>query len=43
VTLFAMAEAQAEPRRILVAASHSRGGGGEEPLRHSSEDADAFG
>ena len=33
-------EAKAEPIRILVAASHSRGGDGEELLRHSTEDAD---
>jgi hypothetical protein len=32
--------ADAEPLRILIAASHARGGDGEEPLRHSTEDAD---
>ena len=31
--------ARAEPIRILVAVSHTRGGEGELPLRHSSEDA----
>lgn len=38
--LLVPAPARAEPIRILVAASHSRGGDGEEPLRHSTEDAD---
>jgi Caspase domain len=37
---FAAVPAAAEPLRILVAASHVRGGDGEEPLRHSTEDAD---
>jgi hypothetical protein len=32
--------AAADPLRILVVASHSRGGDGELPLRHSTEDAD---
>jgi hypothetical protein len=38
--LFGAARASADPIRILVAASHTRGGEGEEPLRHSTEDAD---
>jgi hypothetical protein len=38
--LHAAPDATAEPLRILVAASHRRGGDGEEPLRHSTEDAD---
>jgi hypothetical protein len=38
--LLAVHDVKAEPIRILVAASHSRGGDGEEPLRHSTEDAD---
>lgn len=33
--------ARAEPIRILVAVSHARGGDGELPLRHASEDADS--
>ena len=37
---FLAAPASAAPIRILVAASHARGAEGEEPLRHSTEDAD---
>jgi hypothetical protein len=38
--LLVVPDAKAEPLRILIAASHSRGGDGEEPLRHSTADAD---
>jgi hypothetical protein len=34
------ATARADPVRILIAASHARGGDGELPLRHAGEDAD---
>ena len=40
VMLLASQVARADPIRILVAASHARGEGGEAPLHHSTEDAD---